>query len=704
MNLIFYESLPYWVILSVLILFLILTTIVLIKNPKHRKKYIFLFIIRAVILSLILLYFFKPAIQNIQKEEYLPEIPVFIDSSFSMLQDIQGDNKIQSRLDYAKGIYKNYFQKLNSQADPNKQNKEKLQFRLYNWIDDQTSEVQNIESLKAESGIFNFSDWLNFLKGSINLSSPAVVLLTDLNHNINAEEFKGLKQRIYIPTLDHFAQDLSIKSMDSNFKRSYYSITMECSNQYEKSILAELKLLHKNKLIYKQKINLKAGLNYKTIKLRKRFKEKVIIKAEILHLSNESNRLNNVYYLSLEGKEAKKNIQLYFGKPSYNLSFLRQFLKKQAFYNNQLHLPKLNEKLRIKPTSIKDCIIIGNIDSLDSLSVKRIKRFTQKGGLTIFLRGNSNLVSLNRSPASDFLPFAILRKYYSKRKNNLNLVLSHHGLKYPFLNFREKKFAQTIWNDLPFFSSQDYYYRLKKNTAILATIEDQPAILLNQYSKGYIITILTDSLWKIDFSNLSYGIKSQYYDQFWDELIQFRESKKSEKKISLSQDIIEYGKEITLFFPAENFQDKDQYYIETEKGKKIPLILEKKQGLYVSKYKTNSLGKNSIYQLKSKKNNAKYLSAFYVNYPLWESVDLDSKKKEEILKQISKLSKGRIIHLRDLTKLDGKYFRLEKEAYKVISDTSTRPKDSFILSTVFLLVIILLFTLEWYLKKFVWKL
>ncbi|MDH5681320.1 MAG: hypothetical protein OEZ36_07030, partial [Spirochaetota bacterium] len=88
MRIIFYDSIAiYWIILIIAV-FVGYSVVVTLKEPKKRRIHLILFGIRSLALTAIILYMHKPAIQFINSTESFPPVPVFVDQSFSMAQDI----------------------------------------------------------------------------------------------------------------------------------------------------------------------------------------------------------------------------------------------------------------------------------------------------------------------------------------------------------------------------------------------------------------------------------------------------------------------------------------------------------------------------------------------------------------------------------------------------------------------------------------
>ncbi len=716
MKLVFNQSIPTILMILIIAFFLIYAFLVIWKNKDKWITYLLLVFIRGLTLSFILLFFFKPATQEIVTKKVNTPIPVFIDNSFSMLQDIYLKKKnkwMPKNLYYRRLLERNF---LNS-----KDTKKKNQFDFYlfhNQIKKITlkkkkakknNKIKRYLKLDQPYGIFDINQWLKTLKETPNIAASSVILISDLNNRFDEKLLQRLNKKIYVLYKKELTYDVSIREVKKTSKENKKGYDLELKvhkhGKQPRDITITLYLQDKN--IYQDNYTLTETKTVINIALNKSYKRDKIIRAEIDNKREESNKLNNRYFFKLKGLEKDKKIHLLFQKPSYELSFLKKFLRKQNRYKIKLYMPTPVKGPIKLPDSIptRDIVIVGDFDKMKPAHARYLGQFVHKGGLLIFLKGNSNLKKLMKGKKwAALMPFYYAvkdkagkeksqnRKNADGVKETIPLSITKKGKKYSFLSFREPE-PEEIWKDLPFFNPLVKEIRKKEKASVLAVGEASQdiALITQSYGKGIVMAILADPLWSLDFSNLGFGVRSNYYDQFWQELLKLNDLKDPETKILLLKEIYKFGKKAFIYYPQDGgITTETELMLSGSKGSQ-PLKILNKNGLLMSEVKCEQLGQNKIIHLEEDKQ----LGAFYVNYPNKESLQSKSEKRNDRAQLIATETKGEVIRIKDLKKIstDASFLRQKENSYKEIKETS------IIHHYLYMVLIMMLFTLEWGIRR-----
>ncbi len=709
-EIIYYESLPESWLIIITGLFLLYSGIIIWKHRDQWIQYSIIFFIRSLVLALIILYYFKPAIRVTEEKKYYPTIPVFVDQSFSMNSDLYFPNKKKKWI----SKHKYYKDLINNRLLHSKTHEKKWKFELYQYRGNKQSPIHGIRSLKRPYGFFKVNDWLNHLKQTSDIVSPVVILVSDLNFHMKDESLKGLKNKkqLYVVYEEETADDLYIDRVTTEKRGDgkvdchiHVSQLGNGSQRLEVRIEKGSGRRGSRDRVAKRKFLVSKNEDRVTIPLTP-FKKDKILSAVVKGRRGEGNLLNNRFYFKLEGKEEKPTVHLVFQKPSFELSFLRRFLKRQQKYKIRLYMPTpVSGPIKLKNIPLKDKVVLGNMDHLKGRNVKILDDYLKKGGLIVFLKGSSKLKSLTASPLGKLLPFSYKAfKEASNLQSVYTLHVNNYGGKFSFLNFRESDY-QSIWEkELSVFSPIKGRVTPKNNSLVLAAVHKKNAIIYQKKNRGTIIAVLADPVWKMDFYNMHRNFQflnpGNYYDQLWEDLLKVNESEKIRDRVSLLNDqkVYAYGDKVTIYFPKKDYTKQSGIFIRVKKENrwvedKITLIDQKDR--LTAQFPCEYLGENQIiHKTGAKGGSENVLVRFYVNYPNnKESFQLDNKTRKGIAKNIAGETGGKVLNIKQLERA---FSNLKQEVDKIIHETSLKKQDYRVY---YLIVIALLLSMEWGVKR-----
>ncbi|MDH4128563.1 MAG: hypothetical protein OEV44_07420, partial [Spirochaetota bacterium] len=667
MKIVFYDSLPTIWLIAIILVFITYSFFVLRKNKSQWIIYFVLLTVRAIALALIILFFYKPVLQYNEIKSSTQSIPIFIDNSLSMNNDLEVSDRKNLKAKYL------YYKELISNNFLKKDINQKINFELYTYND---GKIVELTPGTPTNGIFNINQWLVEQKNTSNNTNSSVILFSDLNFNVNKKELNnflhslGLKKKVYVVYEDEKVIDSYIESVNLMDKgNNGYQLSFKFVKHGDKPINVTFSLFDNDKNIFKKNYLLDKKENLIILPEHFKFKNDTILKAYLNPKITESNMLNNYYYFKVKGKNKAKKVHILFMKPSFELSFLRKTLRELEDYNIKVYTPThTNKNIRLDSLSTNDKVIIGNLDDLDTHNAKILNNFVMRGGFLIFLKGNSRLDKLIKGNILQILPFTYAKSNMPNTnytlEEQLSMNLTSHGKKYYFLNFRDINLSSKIWGELPIFSPIEGTIKAKEKSIILSTLNNKPAIIHQKVNKGIVMAILADPLWKIDFFNRGFGIQTNYYDQFWDELIKLNENEIKDDKIRLSKEICELNEKLTIYLSSAKFKLDDILIVRNEKGNH-QLKLEKSGNQILTRFSCNQIGENNVI-LKSKNMTEKKLGKFYVNYPLQEQFQHPNELRLSIANIISKMTNGKIVFI---NKLDNEFLNILKNKaieYKIV--------------------------------------
>ncbi len=544
------------VIYSIFIFLMILNVFYTLRLPKFK---ILLFSIRTILLVTVLLIFLEP---SFEKREYFyskNRIIALYDHSKSMNLPLNSSN---SRVYQLRESFKKGLPFLNSLK-----NSYHLSFYKFgeNLLSATEEEIQN---LKADSDKTNILKIVNTLFEEHEISQIDSIFISsdfvNTEQNIKGDEpiFDTLEEK-KIPLNLQIPKELEIKDVRvADVKHDTYSFVQNKTSIEFSVICSGYKNLTTKVFLYEDgnKIGenpVFCGENETTSKHKFYFKpDKTgsyvfdisvpVEKSEVLHKNNRYSFIMNVI------RDKIRVVQV-VGNPSWDVRFLRQYLKNHpdvdliSFFilrtlndialvpQNELSLmPFPTHELFNNKLNTFDLIIFQNFDYAPyhlHPYLNKIKDFIEKrGGGFVMIGGDKSFGKggYNKTVLHDILPITIpdLQPQDSYIATESGYKITKEGIESPFFRFNSSKNAQKeILSSLPTAEGLNIT-EIRKNSTLLAETspikgKNYPLIASRQVQKGRTMAIMTDSMWKWNFHELSTITHKQLYSYFWDKAIKW---------------------------------------------------------------------------------------------------------------------------------------------------------------------------------------
>ncbi|MDH5680887.1 MAG: hypothetical protein OEZ36_04815, partial [Spirochaetota bacterium] len=554
---------------------------------------------------------------------------------------------------------------------------------------------------KKAHGVFKLNAWLKHLKRSGISGSPSVILMSDLNHRLNHRLLKGLNKRLYVFYEDEKVIDHYIKKISLDRKANgQYLVKVNVIRTAEKPEKVILTLSHNNKALVSRPFTLNRKDNWLYVFLNTPFIDHQVLRATIKSPEKEGNIDNNHFFFRVKGRSDSKIVHIVFGRPSFDLSFLRNFLRRQEKYEVRVYIPKPGQPIRLPWLNPKDKLVLADIDKLSNPQETRIIQFVRSGGLLVFMRGDSDLPTLLYPRLASVMPFQYQRDLFQQPESmdasKTSLSLTVAGLKFAFLNFRDPDSAGKVWDELAVFPVIKGNILSKYGALVLGRMNHKPAILYQKYGRGQTVAVLFDQLWKMDFGNKGFGIQSSYYDQFWDEILKLNDPGEGPRLVSLLQEVYQYGDKAKIYVSRKDLLGDDRLEIRgTDKLERHEITLRPVNGDSGGSIsvKCRYLGENRIVLIRKGRPDL-VVARFYVNYPLDESVQRTNAYRKKLAQILTESTGGRILLSHDLSRLRAEDIHLRKVTERVVSETKLAHRWFT------LIFIVSLMTFEWVLRRY----
>lgn len=644
-------------------------------TKKKRPLLLILFILRSFAVLSIALLFFKPVYTYRTVEEETLDVPLILDSSFSLNDAIQTNEGIKSKKFYLDELLSQY-------VLDNEGIYDKVNLILYDPL--QKVFIENPYQLKGSKpyGIFDLDHSLSLINSEAT-AYPQAVFMSDY----------GLPDmtipEIYYTPILFIAPELRNKDVyidKISFDKVNNSIELFIYSPNDDSEEVDCSLYIKEELITSKIHQTIKGITRIEIALPQQVIGRHTVKAEISLLGTRyDNPLNNVDYVNIhiEKDKVKSTIHYYFDKPSFTTSFVSRHLS--GFENYKLkHYYTINNQIKSsKYIKNDDVLLIQNLDEKDIQSIgietrKAMFKHINDGGKAIFIIPDAEPMTIQNY----FFPHTPILSRTSKTEDTLTnktLKLTAEGKKSTFLTFSNRKTAQKHWDRLNYFDEPAYTIQAGKSGLVLGHINDKPALIRS--SEKNIVMFLFGGLWKIDFLNQSYGLNTTYLPDLLEELISKEFNPElQDSLIRIDKQILEFGEETDIYFNEKLIQ-KEQLNIRGNDNER-KLYTREQNGKLHARFTAKSLGKNSIYE------GSKLLGEIYVRYPHIENSPINY----GLIDRVAKETGGIVIKNKDLDDISSYFTKEVEKNFKI------HKKE---LLNIYLCfgIAILLICIEWIIRK-----
>lgn len=693
----------------ILILLLILSLIFSIYSyrftlpPISNLKKIILISFRFLAFTFLISIFFEPVLLLQKKINLQPTHLIFIDNSksISAIKDSEKPDKIINRFSSAE------FQ-------------EALNSRFFTF----GSSINELKSLNSEamkfdesstnfSKIFRLQDFLENYQ-SINPYSITIVsdgIINDGNNPIYQAEKLGLPVFTFAVGDSSRKKDISVKNVIHN-ENIYLGVSTTISSSIQnvgfENINVKVSLIEDGKLLDNQTITLNSsGLNVVNFNYvpKEIGERKLQIKVDAL--SDESNVNNNVYPFFVKVTEDKTKILVISGSPSADFTFIKRIIETEETFRvsslTQVESNFLENNFKTKLDSANVLFLLGFPNQFTSMEIfNEIKNKILNKKTPFFLMMNND-VSLNKiKQLESELPFRI-------ENQSENYIKAQ-----PDINFSDTErldlinnISENDWNKIPPILYPPNLVSAKPESRVIGNIKTDnnrlkfPLIIQRSLASSRSVAFIGKEFWRwklqtSDNINVldNLILNSAKWLSIKEDDRQFRI--KTLKKFYSASEEIEFVAELynELLNPINDGEIKVS--VKGKEDSKDLLLTPLGNGLYEGKLFLNKAGDYSFSAI-AKVNN-KTIGSLSGRFNVGD-VDLemnDLRMNYEFLADLSKRTNGEIFSPNEFDKYLNRISDLNKRASTVkISESQIKFQSNKII----LIIVIILFSIEWLIRK-----
>lgn len=704
-------SLSYhWLILILLIAIALIFTIYSYRftlPPISNLKKSFLIILRFISLLLLISIFFEPILSLQKKIEVQPAHLIFIDNSKSISSVDKKDtlNQIITNLFNTKDLLKgndirifSFGSEVNELKDFNNQ---QIKF------DEKTTNL---------SRIFRLNEILKDENKQVNAAS--ITILTDgiINNGVNPTyqaEKLGLPVFIFAVGDSTRKKDILIKNVLFNekvFLNNPSTISATINNFGYSDSRINVSLLEESKILDSQVITLSSsGVNTVNFNYLPTQKGERKLQIKVDQLEDESNKSNNLYPFFINVSEDKTRILLISGSPNPDLTFIKKALETDENY-------LVNSLTQIDPERFLEQDIKSKLDSADILF---LINFPNKYTSDDLLNQIKNKILNRKTPFFLMLNNDVDLNKLKQLENELPVKLENTSDNYikaqPDINFRStEKFdlinniAEGDWNKLPPILYPPNLASAKAESRVISYIKTEtnkmklPLIVQRNLASSRSISFVGKEFWRwklqtsVDNLNLFdiLILNTARWLSANDGNRQFKV--KTLKKFYSAMDEVEFVAEFydELLNPINN--GNIEITIKGGKESKSLQLTDLGNGLYEGKIVLSNPGDYS-FSARARLNNSTLHSAsgkFNVGDIDIELIDL--RMNYEFLSELAKRTNGELFSPTDFDLYLNKIKDLNKRTvYVKTVESQIRLWSNEIL----LIIVIILFSIEWFIRK-----
>jgi len=676
---------------------------------SNSKKY-FLMTLRIIGLSIILFVIFNPILNILTSQDIEAKISYFIDNS----QSIAGLNN--ENIESINKLKKTVFE-LDNNADFYKFDNEVLKVNSteYDSIDYQGSKT-NISKVFSKISSYNYKD-----------NNLASVLISDGNFNDGRNPLidgEYIDTPIFVIGVGDTTkiQDLAVYNILTN-RIAYINSAIPIDVSLELNSVDTGKV---NVILYENSTPLdtidftavKNQTNYNIVfeYIPKSSGEKRITAKAIANFKEE-NIKNNSISEYVKVLDDKRNIAVFSGALNSDLSFLIRELETKDNISISKFFQKKQNEFYYSPNEkeiIESQLLIFNNFPIRSTSndlIQRLIKELQKGKPLLFMFGPD--IDINKlSLFKDYLPFEVISHNQKEFQVQANLTAESVGESI----LRFDNVDDSIWEDLPTLFKTETFVKLKSSSKMLLNLRmnnnilNESMLISSNVNNRKSIAILTYGLyrWKL----LDYAKKSannnepeiDIYKAFFDNILKWLSIKDKEQQFVINTNKKEYSSGEQIEFNAQLYDDSYNPIDEGEVNLSFDENGETREIILTSigngKYKSSITGlSKGTYNYKA---NAKYKNKViaYENgiFNVGETPleFLRTNMNLSLLKQLAEKTGGAYYHISEIDNIKDKI----KEKVELQSIPSFTKQDITFREKLWILLIpILLFSIEWFIRK-----
>ncbi len=687
-------------------------------RPLKGSKRVIISVMRTIIIIFVILISGEVSIKRLIYAKEKTDVAVLIDTSKSM--SMKSGEPAITRLDAVKKFLKD-----NHELIDNIKNNHNLAFYSFDRDAKKISEGE-IDALRPSGDGTDIGKAVDMvLQKSGSLS--AVLLFSD---GVDTEGFERILADFKFPaSIFAFSpgsgaeRDIGLKNLSSSgfaLNREKYELSFEITMKGWKEIEVPVTLKGENSVIKTERVNLKDG---ETKGVRMEFTPlrvgKQLFTIEIPVFTGDDYPQNNRISFILNVLRDRLRLLLLSGKPHWDLRFLRQILKTSPWVDlvnfnilrtpfDLVNIPEIELSLIPFPADeifregldSFDVFIMQNFDPAQFVPpsyLRNVSDFVKKGGGLAVIGGtlSSRANFYLSSEMGEAVPLQALSSDLSGR---YHLRPSPDAMNHPLNRFFKK------YKRLPPIDFVNAVEGVKSWATVLAETEEGhlPVIVAGNFGKGKVLAVLTNSLWQLAFSPEGRGTTSDAYVDFWLSALRWLSGEPDESNVLIesAKDTFDSGEEVRLnvrvlnkkYMPIRdnplsikvlNVEDGEIAYRKEWKGKGPEEVVEfsiDKEGAYNVTMEVHE-GDKVIDRAESKlivKSRRGEMESPFTN--------------DELLKELAQRTGGKFFKLTERVKdID------IKSKNRIL--TGTEKKRPLWNSPYIYLTTIILFSLEWHLRR-----
>ncbi len=689
---------PWLLFLGLLLIFLYVIFIYKVTIPNISRFYkTVLIALRTITLSIILFLLFDPILTIIRKINIEPVNLIFIDNSKS-ISKFSDDKELSEIKITAKQIFNNV----------------KGTNKIFSFGKEinSISEIQ-IDSLKFNETSTNLNSIFKYKDKFENIASIIIISDGIINEGKNPlYKAKELNIPIYTVVVGDTTKsnDISVTNIKSNkfiYPGHKTQIEATITNTGYSNKTVSIKLFEKNKLLENKNITLSStGINRVTFTYSSELSGKHLLTVKATPDKNEHNKINNRKTTIINILTAKKKILLLSGSPSSDLSAIKNSLSKNdnlevksiiqinsnKFYKGSNRLSKIKEA---------DILLLINFPSIITSNsfIMQVKEAIKNFDKPFFLCVSNNTDFSKLELLNDILPFTISNKtnlFFETQAEPENLTNNILG---------NTELLKKEWENLPPINIPGITILPNINSDILLKSKNKneaPIIFSNKINgrKSIVLNAANIWKWKLQASHKEY----QLFDNFILNSIEWLSLKNDNERFKLKSDKNTYKLGEPIIFTAalydETFNPVNNAEINVEilnNDQKHKLTLSSLGNwIYENKIELNKPG---LYNYKGIFNyNGKVVKQIKGKFNI-EQIELElanTKADKNLLSSLSKFTFGATYSLEKRKELIS---RLNKNFKSHIKQKYQDNKLHLSSLDFILLIIVLIFSMEWLIRK-----
>lgn len=700
----------FFILIVLFTIYIYKTTIPQVTTTKR----VILITLRSIAFFLMLFLIFEPLLTIIKKKEEKPVLAVLLDDSKSMSITDKSGNRVEI---LKKIIESKEFDELKNIGD--------VKFFSFG---DKTKMFEEFkpDSLKFYADVTNISKAIKeatkLLEGK-NLKSLLIISDGEYNTGQNpvylAESFNGQINTIGIGDSSE-QKDISITKIITNnivYKGTKVPVNvfLKSSGYENESISVSLK--YEGKTIETKNLNISSGTTEYNLDFLYEPEEEGIKKYNIIAspLKGEITTKNNQKSFFVKVLKNKLKITIIAGAPSHDVSFVKNGLLQDGNIDVKTYTQRVDGDfyeglLDSKQLEETECIyLIGFPQSNTKQSIlEMVKDAISNKGKPVFFISDFSIDYGKLKILEPYLPFTV------KQINNNEILVSPNisvvQLKSPVLKITGTEEDLNIWNNLPPIFRTETVFEKKPESEVLSYLKinnipfNYTLVLQRKVYKQKSVAITGYGIWRWKLLSEGLGGNSDFLKIFLGNSVRWLTTREDDRKFKVitSKEVFSSGESVEFFGELydDNYQpidnalvkvkvqsDSDTYEVTMNSigsGRYTANI----EGLKEGDYKFTGLAENG--EIKLGEDNGR----FSVGESNLEFINL--RMNAPLLKLLAQKTGGGFFTA------DNFYGIVEKlKKDKNFSSIQVSHKDEFQLWNVYyiLIVIILLLSIEWYIRK-----